>query len=57
MFEDLKLRYPYKSDILHYIRGRHPHIYDIYEEIYIEKNRSYFNFLESEILEMCIILE
>ena len=53
MFEDLQLRPPYKYDILRYIRGKHPHIYDIYEDIYIEGDRSYFDFLENEIADMC----
>jgi DNA repair photolyase len=53
MFEDLKLRYPYKKNILNYIKGKFPHIFDLYEEIYIEKDRSYFEFLKGEIEEMC----
>ncbi len=44
--ENLNLRGSYKSVIMNYIREKHPNLVPLYEEIYIQGNRQYWETLE-----------
>ncbi|MEE4563912.1 radical SAM mobile pair protein B [Paenibacillus polymyxa] len=45
--ENLNLRGSYKTDILGYIKEKHPHLVPLYEEIYLRGNRLYWEALDS----------
>lgn len=47
--ENLNLRGSYKADILAYIQSRHPELITLYQEIYTQKDRSYWEALDAEI--------
>lgn len=47
--EDLNLRGGYKADILRYIGERHPGLIPLYEEIYSQGNRSYWEALDGTV--------
>lgn len=53
MFEDLQLRGTYRTNILKFIAGKYPHIYEIYEEIYVAKDLSYWDMVIEEAREAC----
>ena len=53
MFEDLQLRGGYRTNILKFVAGKYPHIYDVYEEIYINKDLSYWDMVIEEAAEAC----
>ncbi len=44
--ENLNLRGSYKSVIMNYIREKHPNLVPLYEEIYIQGNRQYWETLD-----------
>ncbi len=46
--ENLNLRGGFKSDIMKYIADKHPDLMPLYDEIYNQKNRSYFEALEKK---------
>lgn len=52
-FEDLNLRGGYKTVILDYIKKQYPHLYPLYERIYIKGDRSTLDTLENEIRQFC----
>ena len=52
-FENLNLRFPYKKTILVYIRDKYPEYFDLYQEIYVKENNSYWQTLASEIKKYC----
>lgn len=47
--ENLNLRGSYKSVIMDYIRENYPDLFPVYQEIYIKKDRSYWQRLDKEI--------
>ncbi len=52
-FEDLNLRGGYKTVILDYLKKQYPHLYPLYEQIYIKGDRSTLDTLENEIRQFC----
>lgn len=52
-FEDLNLRGPYKKEILKIIKDQYPQHYSVYENIYINNDRTYFYSLGTKINEYC----
>jgi len=52
-FENLNLRGNYKKIILDYIKEKHSQHYDQYVDIYIKKNKTYWEELSKEIKEYC----
>lgn len=50
--ENLNLRGSFKKTIMDYIEDKYPHLLPLYQEIYIKKNRSYFEELEKKAEEM-----
>ena len=48
--ENLNLRGGFKKTIMDYIAQKHPELLNLYQEIYIKKNRSYFEKLENTTL-------
>ena len=52
-FENLNLRGAYKSKILSYISEKYPQYAEVYEKIYLKKDRSYWIELAAEINEYC----
>ena len=50
--ENLNLRGSFRQDILSYVKNRYPHLYPLYEDIYIRKDRSFFRELEDDIRSM-----
>jgi DNA repair photolyase len=50
--ENLNLRGGFKGKIMDYIKEKHPNLYPLYEQIYSKKNRSYFENLEKEALQL-----
>lgn len=52
-FENLNLRAGYKTYILDYIKDNYPQYCDLYDEIYIQKNNSYWEELSLEIDAFC----
>lgn len=54
--ENLNLRGSYKAVILEYIQTQHPHLVPLYEEIYEQKNRHYWEMLDREIKELAASL-
>ena len=55
--ENLNLRGDYKPVILHYIKEKYPHLYPLYEDIYIHKDRSYWKMLDEDIRNYCNTLQ
>lgn len=51
--ENLNLRGGFKSDILDYIKNKHPDLKQLYDEIYNRKNRAYFDLLGEWIRNYC----
>lgn len=49
--ENLNLRWCYKAVIMDYIRGRHPDLVPLYDEIYSRKSRRYWEDLDRSIRE------
>lgn len=49
--ENLNLRGSYKSTIMDYIGEKHPHLLPLYEDIYVRKNRGYWESLDAELRE------
>lgn len=49
--ENLNLRGSYKGVILDYIRGKHPELFPLYEEIYNRGNRLYWETLDAQLRE------
>jgi DNA repair photolyase len=49
MFENLNLREPYKKSIFTIINHNYPSLIELYEEIYIRKNLTYWREAEKEI--------
>lgn len=47
--ENLNLRGSYKADILAYIQRKYPDLTPLYQEIYMQKTRSYWEMLDAEI--------
>lgn len=47
--ENLNLRGSYKSVILQYIREKHPELYPLYEEIYIQGSRTYWETFDERV--------
>lgn len=47
--ENLNLRGSYKADIMRYIQNRYPELTSLYREIYIHKDRGYWEALDAEI--------
>ncbi len=47
--ENLNLRGSYKSVILQYIREKHPELYPLYEKIYIQGSRTYWEALDEQV--------
>ena len=47
--ENLNLRGSYKSVILQYIREKYPELYPLYEEIYIQGSRTYWEALDERV--------
>lgn len=43
MFENLSLKPPYKQRVLSFIKNSYPHLYPLYEDIYIKNNRAYWD--------------
>ncbi len=52
-FENLNLRASYKTYIMEYIKDNYPNYTDLYNEIYIQKNSSYWEVLSMEIDKFC----
>ena len=52
-FENLNLRGQYKTYIMNYIKGKYPQYYDNYVNIYIKKDKKYWNELANEINNYC----
>ena len=47
--ENLNLRGSYKTVILDYIQSKHPHLLPLYREIYRDKNRSFWELLDTDL--------
>ena len=47
--ENLNLRGTFKPVILHYIKGKHPRLVPLYEDIYLRGNRGYWQALDEEL--------
>ena len=47
--ENLNLRGSYKRVILQYIRAKHPELFPLYEEIYIQGSRTYWEALDEQV--------
>ena len=52
-FENLNLRGSYKLPILKYIKNYYPQHFDLYQQIYIDKNFDFWDKLISEIKNYC----
>lgn len=52
-FENLNLRGEYKAWILRYVNEKYPQYADLYKQIYVEGNKSYWNELTEEIEVYC----
>lgn len=52
-FENLNLRASYKTYMMEYIKKNYPQYIDLYDEIYIKKDNSYWEELSLEIEEFC----
>ena len=52
-FENLNLRGSYKKDILGYIKSNCPQLVKLYDDIYVGRDREYWNNLSVEIEEYC----
>ncbi len=52
-FENLNLRGSYKQDILGYIKNAYPQLGELYDDIYVKKNRNFWNNLSADIEEYC----
>lgn len=50
--ENLNLRGGFKKDIMDYIADKYPQLVPLYDEIYNQKNRSYFESLEAKAAEL-----
>ena len=46
--ENLNLRGGFKANIMGYIKSHYPHLFPLYEEIYLHKDRTYWKQLEQE---------
>lgn len=51
--ENLNLRGDYKHVILQYIRKKYPHLVSLYEDIYNNKDRTYWKMLDEDIRQYC----
>ena len=51
--ENLNLRGDYKHVILQYIREKYPHLVSLYEDIYNNKDRTYWKMLDEDIRQYC----
>ncbi len=51
--ENLNLRGDYKQRILDFIKAKYPHLYPLYDEIYNQGKRDYWQALDQEIREFC----
>lgn len=51
--ENLNLRGDYKATILNYIKDKHPDLYPLYDEIYNNGKRNYWENLDKEIKDFC----
>lgn len=51
--ENLNLRGDYKHVILQYIREKFPHLVSLYEDIYNNKDRTYWKMLDEDIRQYC----
>lgn len=52
-FENLNLRGSYKSEILDYINEKYPHLSELYNQIYYNKNMNYWEELSAEMENYC----
>lgn len=52
--ENLNLRAGYKQDILNYISEKHPDLLSLYNNIYNQKDRSYWSMLNKQIKQFCL---
>ena len=50
--ENLNLRGGFKASIMDYIKSHYPHLIQLYEEIYLHKDRTYWKQLEQETAKM-----
>ena len=50
--ENLNLRGGFKANIMDYIKSHYPHLFPLYEEIYLHKDRTYWKQLEQEAAKM-----
>ncbi len=50
--QNLNLRGGFKTDIMNYISEKHPDLIPLYDEIYNQKNRGYFESLEKKAEEL-----
>ena len=50
--ENLNLRGGFKANIMGYIKSYYPHLFPLYEEIYLHKDRTYWKQLEQEAAKM-----
>ncbi len=53
-FENLNLRYPYRIEILNYIKNKHPNLYPLYKNIFIDNDITFWQNLEKEITNYCL---
>ncbi|MEG1706711.1 MAG: radical SAM protein, partial [Clostridia bacterium] len=52
-FENLNLRGSFRTTILDYVKEKYPNVYPLYKEIYIDKDRTYWESLAEEINQYC----
>ena len=50
--ENLNLRGGFKANIMGYIKSYYPHLFPLYEEIYLHKDRTYWKQLEQQAAKM-----
>ena len=50
--ENLNLRGSFKASIMGYIKSHYPHLFPLYEQIYLHKDRTYWKQLEQEAAKM-----
>jgi DNA repair photolyase len=53
-FENLNLRGSYKKDVLEYIKDKHPQLYVDYVNIFVYKDKTYWENLSKEINDYCL---
>jgi DNA repair photolyase len=52
-FENLNLRADYKKTIMKYIKEKYPQHMDLYKNIYVKKDNSYWDIMSLEIEQFC----